>query len=88
LLPLLFMVMVALIIRSNLGSLGGNDAGNQFAGMAAQMREEAMKALSMGMGAYLSLIVSLYFAAIGVKQFLAARAMDTPSSTQSYKAAA
>jgi hypothetical protein len=86
--PLLFMVMVALILRSSLGSLGGNDAGNQFAGMAAQMREEAMKVVSVGMGGYLSLLVSLYFAAIGLKEFLAARATDTPSSTQSYRAAA
>jgi hypothetical protein len=42
----------------------------------------------MGMGTYLSLIVSLYFAATGVKQYLAARGSDTPASTQSYKAAA
>jgi hypothetical protein len=88
LLPLLFMVIVALIIRSSLGNLGGNDAGNQYAGVAAQMREEAMKAVSLGMGAYLSLIVSLYFGAMGLKQFLAARAVETPSSAQSYKAAA
>jgi hypothetical protein len=87
-LPLLFMLVVALIIRSSIGSLGGDDAGNQIPGMAAQMREEAMKAVSMGMGTYLSLIVSLYFAATGVKQYLAARGSDTPASTQSYKAAA
>ena len=53
-----------------------------------QMREEAMKVVSVGMGGYLSLLVSLYFAAIGLKEFLAARATDTPSSTQSYRAAA
>ena len=88
LLPLLFMLMIAITIRSSLGNLNGNDAGTQFPGMAAQMREEAMKAFSMGMGTYLSFSVSLYFAAAGLKQFFAARALDTPTSAQSYKAAA
>ena len=85
LLPLLFMIVVGLMIRSSINSIGG-DAGNQFGGMVQQMREEAMKAVSMGLGVYLSAIVSLYFAALGAKQFLAAKASD--GGQQTFKAAA
>ena len=46
-------------------------------GMFRQMREEAMKAISVGMGVYLSVLVSLYFAGTGLKQFLLAKAADT-----------
>ena len=45
-----------------------------------------MKAVSMGLGVYLSAIVSLYFAALGAKQFLAAKASD--GGQQTFKAAA
>jgi len=87
LLPLLFMIVVGLMIRSSINSIAGEDAGgNQFGGMVQQMRDEAMKAVSMGLGVYLSAVVSLYFAAIGAKQYLAAKASN--SEGQTFKAAA
>ena len=85
LLPLLFMIAVSLMIRSSINSIGGDGTGNP---MVTQMREEAMKAISMGMGVYLSVTVSAYFAAIGARQYLVGRSGDHQQSAQSYKAAA
>jgi hypothetical protein len=39
-----------------------------------QMREEMSKAISIGFGVYLSVLASLYFAAMSVKNFMAANA--------------
>jgi hypothetical protein len=86
-LPLVFMVVVALLIRHALYSaLGaaGNAAGfgggaeyeSMFADMQRQAKAEAMKAVSIGAGAYLSVLASLYFAVVGVKGFLVRRAGD------------
>jgi len=81
--PLLFMVVVGLIIRSNLHSaFGGADAGS----MGQQIQDEAMSAVSLGMGTYLSVLVSLYFAGIGTKQFLAAK--ESPAIYESPRKAA
>lgn len=88
LLPLLFMIAVGLMIRSSINSIGGSDTGNRLGDMVTQMREEAMKAISMGLGVYLSLIVSAYFAAIGAREYLAGRSDDHQQAAHSYKAAA
>ena len=47
-----------------------------------------MKVLSLGLGAYISLIASLYFAGAGVKKFLVARADDAPVYEKTKRAAA
>jgi hypothetical protein len=87
LLPLLFMVVVGLMINSSINSLGGsNAAASPFGDMASQMREEAMKAVSIGMGIYLSILASLYFAAMAAKQYLLGRAAS--EEPVQYKAAA
>lgn len=46
-----------------------------------------MKAISIGIGTYVSVLTSLYLAAIAVKQFLVARAMS-PALPSGSKAAA
>jgi hypothetical protein len=76
LLPLPFMVIVWIMIRSSIGSSmgGGGRADGPFGDAMKQAREEIMKAISFGFGTYLSFLVSLYFAAMGTKQFLAAKA--------------
>jgi hypothetical protein len=84
--PLLFMVIVGLMIRSSIQSAfsGGSDP----AGVARQMQEEAMKAVSLGFGAYISVLVSLYFAAVGTKRFLATKGAETLQFEKSQRAAA
>jgi len=86
-LPLVFMVVVALLVRHALYSAlsaAGNAAGfgggaeyeSMHADMQRQAKAEAMKAISIGAGAYLSVLASLYFAVIGVKGFLVRQAGD------------
>jgi len=83
--PLVFMVIVGLMVRSSMQSaFGGNDP----AGVGRQMQEEAMKAVSLGFGAYISVLVSLYFAAIGTKRFLATKGAETLQFEKSQRAAA
>jgi hypothetical protein len=77
LLPLVFMVIVGLMVRSSIHSAFGGNASGQFAEMQQQAQDEAMKAISLGMGAYLSILASLYFAGAGAKKFLVGKASET-----------
>src|SRR5438309_624010 len=45
-LPLLFMLVIALMVRSEIGSMGGADTAGMPPEMLKQMRDEAMKAVS------------------------------------------
>jgi len=85
LLPLLFMLMVWIMLSASINSSLGGDVNGPLGDMARQMREEALKALSLGLGSYLSGLVSLYCAGVGVKKFLLARGLEghaTSGSTQ------
>ncbi len=70
LLPLLFVLMVGLLVRSNIQSSLGLDASGPLGTAIKQLRDEAMAAVSLGFGAYLSFLVSFYFAADALRQFL------------------
>jgi hypothetical protein len=70
LLPLLFMLLVALVVRNAIASAT--------AGAPAEMmdaaRDEIAKQISIGMGAYVSLLAAIYLAFVSVKKFLVAGA--------------
>jgi hypothetical protein len=74
-LPLLFMLMAGVMLRSSINSAIGGDVGGPIGDMARQAREEAMKAISIGYGSYLSALACLYFAGVSVKNFLLARGL-------------
>jgi len=86
LLPLVFMIIVGIMVRSSIHSAMGPVADGPFGDMQRQAQDEMMNAVSMGMGVYLSVLASLYFAGVGLKNFLAAKATQTPTVVQ--KAAA
>ena len=86
-LPLLFLLSVGLAVRSSISSAFSDPSGAAQA-FADQAREEAMKAVSLGLGAYLSGLASLYFAAVGVKKFLIAKAGESGENVHAQKAAA
>ena len=72
LLPLVFMVIVGVAVRSSIhGTLGGGNSD-----LGKQTHDETMKAVSLGLGAYLSILVSLYFAFTSAKGFLVATASE------------
>lgn len=68
-LPLLFMLLVALMVRNSIASA--------VAGVPAEMvnaaRDEIMKGISVGLGAYVSLLAALYLGFASVKKFLVGR---------------
>lgn len=84
LLPLLFMLYVGLTIywgiqdsakqaQGAMTAFGGAQAARMAAEMAEAITEEAMKAFSIGLGAYLSAVTSVYLASKGTIKYLAAR---------------
>lgn len=85
--PLVFMIMVWVMLRSSVNSSMGGDVSGPLGDVARQAREEAMKAISLGFGSYLSGLASLYFAGVGAKKFLLARGLST-EIPQTNKAAA
>jgi len=70
-LPLLFMLFVWIMARHALASMLGGPGGDPDNPFLREARRAAADAVSMGIGTYLSLLASLYFAGTGVKQFLA-----------------
>jgi hypothetical protein len=87
--PLVFMVIVGIMLRSSLSSaMGGGVAAGPYADIQKQATDEMMKAFSYGLGTYLSILISLYFAGIGAKNFLAAKASDVETYQKAPKLAA
>jgi len=79
--PLLFLLILGFIAylklrsfadvaRESLGSFGG---GSQMANIANAMMDQILAAVSIGIGAYISLAVALYLAVHGGIKFLATR---------------
>jgi len=88
LLPLMYMGLVALMVRGSIHSSLSPAAGGALDAMVQQMREEAMRAVSLGLGAYVSGLASLYFAAVGIRGFFAAKGRENVDFEQSQRAAA
>lgn len=85
LMPLLWMLLVAFLFYQSIGdvvsasrgaaaSFGGAQAAEMVASMQQSLMHEAMRAVSLGMGFYLAVAVSIYFAVTGAIHYLAARA--------------
>jgi hypothetical protein len=74
--PLIFMGIIAMMSRSEIESGPGADLGGAYREVARQARSEAVGGLSFGAGAYLSILVGIYFAAVAIKQFLAIQARE------------
>ncbi len=84
-LPLAFMLFVALMIYLGIndglkqaqgaaGFLGGAQAARMAESLGSMMLQNALRAISIGAGVYLSLLASLFLAGRGAMKFLAAKA--------------
>ena len=87
-LPLVFMLFVGIMVRSNMHSAMGGSLDGPLGDVQRQAQKEMMSAVSLGFGTYLSLLVSVYLAAISAKQFLVAHALSTEVQQNSNQAAA
>jgi hypothetical protein len=86
--PLLFMVVIGILLARNLqGTLAGPNEG-AYQSLQKHAQEQLMQAVSIGVGTYLSMLLSLYFAALGVKNFLAAKAIEPSVVEKTHRAAA
>jgi len=85
--PLAYMLVVALVVYWNIRQqvsqvrgLASDFGGQQGAAMAEQMVSQmmsmTMKAISLGMGFYFAIAISMYLAVIGIKKFLASTATN------------
>jgi hypothetical protein len=78
-LPLAFMVIVWIMVRSSISNaMGPVPSGAMYADMQREAQAEMSKAISMGMGVYLAILASLYFAGVGLKSYLAAKDTGAP----------
>jgi len=82
------MGLVALMVRASIHSSLSPAAGGALDAVVQQMREEAMRAVSLGLGAYVSGLASLYFAGVGIRGFFAAKGRENVDFEQSQRAAA
>src|SRR3954451_13551581 len=73
-LPFLFMVIVGLMVRSSIHNAMGGAESIPMADVQQQVQDEMTKAISIGLGIYVSVLASLYFAGVAAKKFLASRA--------------
>jgi hypothetical protein len=88
LLPLVFMIFIAIMLRGALHNAMGASVDGPLGDMQKQAQDEMMKAVSYGLGMYVSGVVSLYFAAVAAKQYLLTRAIDTEAPAKSNRAVA
>ena len=81
-LPLLFMLIVGMIAHSKFNTAMGMGAPGVDPNdpMVKEMTQQVSQAISVGFGVYLSVLACLYFAAMGVKDFLGAKAGAAPKA--------
>ena len=89
-LPLAFMIVIAFMARSGLQNASGWSSHTQsdFAEMQQRAQDETMKAISLGLGAYASLLASSCLAGIGARKFLIEKASEAQIYVSSQKSAA
>lgn len=80
-LPLFFMLIVWLIAHHSFNAamgMGGADGGDN--PLSQEIQQQVSQAISIGFGVYLSALACLYFAGMGVKEFLAANKSAAPKA--------
>jgi hypothetical protein len=71
-LPLVFMLLAGIMLRSSLhNAVAGAAADGPLGDLQRQAQDEMMSAIKIGIGAYLSVLVSLYLAAVAATQVIA-----------------
>lgn len=86
-LPLTFVVLTSLVIRGHIQNLQTTQLA-AYGPLQDQIRDEVMGAISFGLGTYLSLLLVVYFAAMGATQFRQERSTQDKQSEVSREKAA
>lgn len=86
--PLLFTLVIGILLVSDVqGTLAGPSDG-PYKDLQRQAQEQLMQTISIGVGTYVSMLLSLYFAALGVRNFLTAKAIEPSCLETTQRAAA
>lgn len=88
LLPLSFMMLSGVLLFSKISNLFANGGDHLYQQISKQGREDMMSSVSFGPGTYLSILISIYFAVLSVKQFRREKQNAKDVCRQSEKAAA
>ncbi len=70
--PLAFMLLVGVLVRRSVHSSFAS--GGAYGGLQKQAQDEMLNAVSLGLGTYISLLVSGYFAALSTRRFFVSKA--------------
>lgn len=88
LLPLSFMALSGVLLFSKINDLFANGGNHLYQQISKHGREDMMSSVSFGPGTYVSLLISIYFAVLSVKQFRRDKHNAKDVGRQSQKAAA
>lgn len=69
LLPLSLVMLTGILLVSDSGSFFAHGGNRLYQQLPKQTREELVSAISLGLGTYVSIGISVYFAVLSVKQF-------------------
>lgn len=86
--PLVFTLVIWIMARSTIQNAFVGNVPGAFAELGRQASSEIMKDVSLGFGAYICGLVSVYFAAIAVRGFLATKTGERQEPEHSRPAAA
>jgi len=82
-LPLAFLVIIGIMVRNSISNaMGPLPSGGMYGDMQREAQAEMSKAISYGLGIYVSVLASLYFAGVGLKNYLASKAVGAPVVVQ------
>jgi hypothetical protein len=81
-------LVIGILLARNLQGTSAGPYEGAYQSLQRQAQEQLMQAVSIGVGTYLSMLLSLYFAAVGVKNFLAAKAIKPSVVEKTHRAAA
>lgn len=69
-LPIVFVVVIGIVVHSGLNTTLAGGTGGASEETSKQVREGASKAISLGLGTYVSVVACVYFAFISAQSFL------------------
>jgi hypothetical protein len=88
LLPLSFMAFTGVLLVHNINSLFANGAERLYQQLPKQARAELIGTISLGTGTYVSIVICVYFAILGLKHFRKSESSEKRVTGQLQKAAA
>lgn len=74
--PFLFTLIIWMLARSMMQNAFAGGLGDTYADLGRGMQSEVAKVASLGVGAYLSALVGLYFGVVAAKQFVSMQSVE------------